>query len=411
VTRDMTFQDDPKAHALYDRMVDVTSRATSLFYESLFDWWYGPEQIEAYTYRLWIRKRPIGVRVEHLHEGAPTGVLVGDGRQTWVYWPGGRPPIRWDDPAEYERTRFTSYAKEGPDLVRLGYSLSLVGTEVTPVLGPSSEWGLEDAHSQGRDSMRRLGSEEVDGEVCDVIEISHLQGLRVKTLWLAQRDGLPRRLAEAIQAATELVKHEESVRIRLDEEFPPELFVWEPPEGWEEWRKPDPAARRLAPGTEAPDFEATAVDGRRVRLSDYRGQVVWLVIWRLTCPPCREEIPYLEQWHRRCADAGLAIIGFNYGDKAETARAFFQEHGITFTNIVDGTEAAWEWMMDSYPHGGVPANTIIDRGGKVAGSWDGYSGYSQGPSGARVPPEREILQRLGILRPNEPVGDLLPTPG
>lgn len=58
-------------------------------------------------------------------------------------------------------------------------------------------------------------------------------------------------------------------------------------------------------------------------------------------------------------------------------------------------------IVDTYLHGGVPANTIIDREGKVAGSWDGYSGYSGGPKAPRDPPEREILQRLGVVQPGE----------
>lgn len=340
MTRGTTFQDDPEAHALYDRMAEVTSQAASLFYESLFNWWHGPEQIQACAYRLWIRRRPFRVRAEVHQEGKLTGVLVDDGKQTWIYWPGGRPPIRWEDPAEHERTRFTSYARERSIPAYLKYYIPRAGMQVAPVLEPIALLGIADSLSNNRDGMRRLGREAVEGETCDVIEISHMEGMRVKTLWLAQRDGLPRRLAEAIEADGDLVKHEESVRIRLDEEFSPELFVWEPPDGWEEWRAPDPAARRLQPGAEAPDFEATTVDGRRIRLSDYRGQVVWLVVWRLTCPPCREEIPYLEQWHRRCAEAGLAIIGFNYSDKEETARAFFREHCITFTNIIDAPDSA-----------------------------------------------------------------------
>src|SRR4029078_12448914 len=145
----------------------------------------------------------------------------------------------------------------------------------------------------------------------------------------------------------------EAIRIRLDEELPPELFVWEPPQGWERYRRPDPEARRLQQSAEAPDFEATTLDGRRIRLSDYRGQVVWLVFWRMTCPPCREEIPYLEQWHRRCADAGRELIGFNSSEQEKRLRAFLREHGVPFTNILDTWEAAQE-IMDRYPHGGVP---------------------------------------------------------
>jgi hypothetical protein len=62
--------------------------------------------------------------------------------------------------------------------------------------------------------------------------------------------------------------------------MPAEKFVWAPPEGWQQWTLPKPEDRLLKPGTAAPDFELLAVDGSKIKLSDYRDKIVWFYIWR-----------------------------------------------------------------------------------------------------------------------------------
>src|SRR5699024_2255442 len=41
------------------------------------------------------------------------------------------------------------------------------------------------------------------------------------------------------------------------------------------------------------DFELNTLDGETVRLSDYRGERVFVNFWATWCPPCRAEIPDL----------------------------------------------------------------------------------------------------------------------
>ena len=57
------------------------------------------------------------------------------------------------------------------------------------------------------------------------------------------------------------------------------MFAWRPPEGWKEWWPPKEEEKLLRPGTKAPDFDLASADGTRIRLSDYRGKVVWFYSW------------------------------------------------------------------------------------------------------------------------------------
>ena len=54
----------------------------------------------------------------------------------------------------------------------------------------------------------------------------------------------------------------------------------------------------LVVGKEAPDFQLPDLNDKQLRLSDYRGKVVFLNFWATWCKPCREEMPSMEVLHR-----------------------------------------------------------------------------------------------------------------
>ena len=62
-------------------------------------------------------------------------------------------------------------------------------------------------------------------------------------------------------------------------------------------------------GQLAPDFALQSLDGRTIRLSDFRGHPLWVNFWASWCPPCRDEMPRLEGIYLGHAADGLVILG------------------------------------------------------------------------------------------------------
>jgi hypothetical protein len=120
----------------------------------------------------------------------------------------------------------------------------------------------------------------VGDEPCDLIEVSFMKHQRSWYLWLSQKDHLPRKLKQVVRVSHDIVAYEEWSDVAINGEIPEDKFAWSPPEGWKEWKMPPIEAGLLKPGTEAPDFELASLEGETIRLSDFRGNFVWMYKWR-----------------------------------------------------------------------------------------------------------------------------------
>ena len=132
------------------------------------------------------------------------------------------------------------------------------------------------------------------------------------------------------------------------------------------------AAERLRPvavGNPAPAYAAANMEGDSVRLADLRGEVVLLNIWATWCPPCREEMPDLEELHRTYEADGLRVIGATIDSRSAAAevRRFVAEHDITFGILHDPDER----VTRTFRTAGVPETFLIDRDGVIAQRWIG----------------------------------------
>ena len=67
-----------------------------------------------------------------------------------------------------------------------------------------------------------------------------------------------------------------------------------------------------------------------------------------------------------------------------------RKKGVTYRNIVDGSDAAHKIAYRVFKANSVPTNYIIDREGRIAGAWPGYrNGDRRGTN---------VLEKLGIGR-------------
>src|SRR5262245_43429624 len=98
---------------------------------------------------------------------------------------------------------------------------------------------------------------------------------------------------------------------------------------------------RLQPGTSAPDFTVTSVDGQTRSLAAYRGKPVLLQFYRYAgCPMCDLRLHDFSREYPRLQARGLEVIAF-FHSSPERLRRHLRERGLTFPVVGDPTQRVY----------------------------------------------------------------------
>jgi peroxiredoxin len=115
-------------------------------------------------------------------------------------------------------------------------------------------------------------------------------------------------------------------------------------------------------GQMAPDFELQTLDGRKVKLSDFRGKAVVLNFWATWCQPCKVEMPWFIEFQNKYKSQGVEFVGVAMEDTAKPdIEKFLRDMQVNYL-ILLGTEAVGEQYGGIL---GLPTTFYIGRDGKI----------------------------------------------
>lgn len=112
-------------------------------------------------------------------------------------------------------------------------------------------------------------------------------------------------------------------------------------------------------GNPAPDFALRDTKGKSWKLSELRGKVVFVNFWATWCPPCRSEMPSMQELSQSAAPEAFQMLAILSNDQAEVAERFAASIGFTAPILLDPENRA----AKAYGITGVPETFIVDKTG------------------------------------------------
>ena len=121
-------------------------------------------------------------------------------------------------------------------------------------------------------------------------------------------------------------------------------------------------------GNVAADFTLQDMNGKNVRLSDYRGKVVLLEFWATWCPPCRASIPGIEKLFNAYKDRGLVVLAVSLDEGGwDPVKSFISSNGMTYT-VLKGNDD----VLASYQVRTIPMMLIVYKDGRISKRYLGF---------------------------------------
>ena len=125
------------------------------------------------------------------------------------------------------------------------------------------------------------------------------------------------------------------------------------------------AAAGAGPG---PNFTLKSLSGKNLKLSEMTGNVVLINFWASWCGPCREEMPLLNELHKKYGPLGFTVLGINVEEDSNNARGFLNDFPVDFPVLLDSKNQ----VSKQYNVVAMPTTVVVDRDGNMRFLHKGY---------------------------------------
>ena len=121
---------------------------------------------------------------------------------------------------------------------------------------------------------------------------------------------------------------------------------------------------KIPHATQPVEIQLRDAYGNWIRLSDYRGKVVFLNFWASWCAACVVEMPAMEKLHRRLKDKDFVMVAINMQESDTQVKAFFEKLKLSFTALLDSNgEVAAGFAVNA-----LPTTFVLDKEGRIVGA-------------------------------------------
>lgn len=124
-------------------------------------------------------------------------------------------------------------------------------------------------------------------------------------------------------------------------------------------------------GQTSPDFDFKWKNGQEDKISNHRGKIVMINFFATWCPPCRAELPRVQEeiWNKYNDNSEFELFVFGREENWDVLDPFIEKTGYAFPILPDADRQ----IFDLFAPQSIPRNIILDREGKIIYQSIGYT--------------------------------------